>query len=232
MMNGQNYNLNLYIQKDEIIKCIQKLKNNKSGGEDAIINEYIKTTSNQFIEIYEKLFNLIFDTGFIPESWVVGNIIPIYKNKGDSNDPKNFRPITLVSCLGKLCTAILSERLSKYSDDFFVMHENQCGFRQGYCTVDNLFTLYSFFELLKRKKKKMYCAFIDFEKAFDKIWREGLWYKLLINNINGKMLNVIQNIYKDIKSNIIFNNSKSDYFPCDNGIRQGENLSLSYLQYF
>jgi hypothetical protein len=46
MMNGQNYNLNLYIQKDEIIKCIQKLKNNKAGGEDAIINEYIKTTSN------------------------------------------------------------------------------------------------------------------------------------------------------------------------------------------
>jgi hypothetical protein len=57
---------------------------------------------------------------------------------------------------------------------------------------------------LKRKKKKMYCAFIDFEKAFDTIWREGLWYKLLINNVNGKMLNVIQNIYKDIKSNIIF----------------------------
>jgi hypothetical protein len=53
---------------------------------------------------------------------VVGNIIPIYKNKGDSNDPNNFRPITLVSCLGKLFTAILSERLSKYSDDFFVMH--------------------------------------------------------------------------------------------------------------
>jgi hypothetical protein len=52
----------------EIIKCIQKLKNNKAGGEDAIINEYTKTTSNQFIEIYEKLFNLIFDTGFIPES--------------------------------------------------------------------------------------------------------------------------------------------------------------------
>ena len=39
----------------------------------------------------------------------------------------------------------------------------------------------------------------------------------IFNNINGKMLNVIQNIYKDIKSNIIFNNSKSDYFPCGNG---------------
>ena len=92
------------------------MKNNKAGDEDAIINKYIKTTSNQFIEIYEKLFNLIFDTGFIPESWVAGNIIPIYKNIGDSNDPKNFRSITLLSCLGKLFTATLSERLSKYSD--------------------------------------------------------------------------------------------------------------------
>ena len=43
------------------------------------------------------------------------------------------------------------------------------------------------------------------------------------------MLNVIQNIYKDIKSNIIFNNSKSDYFPCDNGIRQGENHNVTGL---
>ena len=70
------------------------------------------------------------------------------------------------------------------------MHENQCGFRQGYCTVDNLFTLYSFFELLKRKKKKIYCAFIDFEKAFDKIWREGLWYKLLLT-VNPIIFHVI-----------------------------------------
>jgi hypothetical protein len=50
----------------------------------------------------------------------------------------SFRLLKNISCLGKLFTAILSERLSKYSDDFFVMHENQYGFRQGYCTVDNL----------------------------------------------------------------------------------------------
>ena len=70
----------------------------------------------------------------------------------------------------------------------------------------------------------MYCALIDFEKAFDKIWRGGLWYALLINNINEKMLNVIQNIYREIT----YNNSKSDYLACDNGVRKGEN----YLQCF
>jgi hypothetical protein len=47
----------------------------------------------------------------MPDIWLVGNIKPIYKNKGNPLDPKNFRPITILSCLGKLFTAILNERL-------------------------------------------------------------------------------------------------------------------------
>ena len=65
------------------------------------------------------LFNIIFETGIVPDNWLMGNIKPIYKNKGDKMDPKNYRPITILSCLGKLFTAVLSERLTKYSDDFF-----------------------------------------------------------------------------------------------------------------
>jgi hypothetical protein len=80
---------------------------------------------------------------------------------------------------------------------FTINIENQCGFRKGYSTTDNPFTLFSFFEILKRKKKKLHCAFIDFEQAFDKVWREGLWYKLLLNNINGKIYQVILNMYEN-----------------------------------
>ena len=76
----------------------------------------------------------------------------------------------------------------------------------------------------------MYCAFVDFEKAFDNIWRVALWYKLLLNKINGKMYNFIVNMYNSIKSCIVYN--KSDFFSSEVGVRQGENLSLSYLQYF
>ena len=97
----------------------------------------------------EKLFNLIFESGIVPESWLIRNIIQIYKNKGDSNDPNNFRPITIVSCLDKLFTVVLTERLNKYSENLLILNENQCGFRQGGCTMDNIFTLYAFFELLK-----------------------------------------------------------------------------------
>ena len=67
------------------------------------------------------------------------------------------------------------------------MNENHSGFRKGYSTIDNIFVLYAFFELLKRKKKKLFVTFVDFEKAFDKVWRDGLCCKLLLNNINGKM---------------------------------------------
>ena len=62
-------------------------------------------------------------------------------------------------------------------------------------------------------------------KAFDTVWRDGLWYKMLLNNINGKIYNIIHNMYDNIKSCIVYNNAVSDYFACDNGVRQGENLS-------
>ena len=66
--------MHVYISKEEISKCIHKLKKEKACGEDEIINEYIKSTSNQFIYIYEKLFNIIFDKGFIPQIWLIGTI--------------------------------------------------------------------------------------------------------------------------------------------------------------
>jgi hypothetical protein len=151
-------------------------------------------------------------------------------------NPKHFRPITILSCFGKLFTSILLKRLNHYSEQFSVLNESQCGFRKGYSTVDNIFVLHSFFELIKLKKKKFFAAFVDFEKAFDTVWRDALWSfdtvwrdalwsKLLINNINGKMYNVIYIMYQNIKSRIVYNGKVSNYFDCNNGVRQGKRFS-------
>jgi hypothetical protein len=124
-VNELNENINMKISKEEILQCIKKLKTNKVCGEDLVIHEYIKSTTNTFIEIDEQFFNIIFETDIVPDNWLMGNKKSIYKNKGDKMDPKNYRPITILSCLGKLFTAVLHERLTQYSDDFFLLNENQ-----------------------------------------------------------------------------------------------------------
>jgi hypothetical protein len=59
------------------------------------------------------------------------------------------------------------------------------------------------------------------------VWRDGLWYKLHMCNIKGKMYNVILNLYNNIKSRIVYNDSVSNVFPCLSGVRQGENYPVS-----
>jgi hypothetical protein len=67
------------------------------------------------------------------------------ENKGDVKDPMNYRPITIVSCLGKLFTAILNARLNDYTEEFMILKENQSGFRQSYSTLDNIFSIFKKF---------------------------------------------------------------------------------------
>jgi hypothetical protein len=81
--------------------AVKNLNNGKAPGEDDIINKYIKSTVNQFLPIHVNLFNLNFSYGIIPDSWLVGIIKPIYKNKGDPNNLDNYRAIFLTSNMGK-----------------------------------------------------------------------------------------------------------------------------------
>ena len=120
--------LNSVITYEEVSRCIDRLNNGKASGLDRILNEYIKSTKATFIATYVKLFNMIFDSGCFPEQWSTGMISPIYKSKGDRSNPQNYRPITILSCLGKLFTSILNGRLNDYLEDSIL--ENQAGFRK------------------------------------------------------------------------------------------------------
>jgi hypothetical protein len=102
---------------------------------------------NQFLPIHVNLFNLIFSSGIIPDSWLVGIIKPIYKNKGDPNNLDNYREICLTSNMGKLLTSILNSRLSNLSDDIGLISGVQGGFRKGYSVQDRLFVMHSLISL-------------------------------------------------------------------------------------
>ena len=223
---GTNEILNAYITEQEIISCLDNLNNGKTPSpSDEITNQYIKSTKSIMVPIYTHLFNLIFESGHIPNAWLEGTIIPLYKNKGSSLDPGNYRPITILSCLGKLFTSVLDRRLTTYLDQYNIIHENQAGFRKHYSTSDHLFTLQALIEILRKKKQKLFCAFIDFSQAFDKSRRAGLLHELLQNNINGNFYRVINNMYQNIKSCISHNGILSNSFLSEIGVLQGENLS-------
>ena len=211
--------VNQPITESEILKCVKLLKNNKASGEDNIVNEHIKSTIHLLLPIYCKLFNIILDTGIIPESWSIGIIKPIYKNKGDPKKAENYRPITLLSCFGKLFTSIINNRLNDYAENHDTINWCQAGFRKSFSTADNLFVLKSLIDIMQFQHKKLYCCFVDFKQAFDTVWRAGLWQKLCNLGFKGKCYNVILNLYKDIKSKISTNEGNTDYFECMIGVR-------------
>ena len=88
--NGEtNEQINMRLTLSEIEKQLKSLKNNKSSGIDSVMNKHIKSTFHIMGPVYEKLFNIILDSGVLPEVWSVGLIKPIYKQKGEKDNPEN-----------------------------------------------------------------------------------------------------------------------------------------------
>ena len=130
-----------------------------------------------------------------------------------------------MSCLGKVFTQILNKRLTSYAEEHGLIGAEQAGFRLTYSTIDHIFTLRSLLDIYLSKGQKIYACFIDYAKAFDSVWRAALWKKLLDQGINGKVIRVMRNMYINAKSCIKGAEGMTNFFSCEAGVRQGENLS-------
>ena len=91
------------------------------------------------------------------------------------NDVNNYRSISLVSCFGKLFISI-----ARVENNYNILTDAQFGFRGGLSTVDAIFALQAIIKRSLDIKNRLYCCFVDFEKAFDSIDRTRLWQNLLI----------------------------------------------------
>jgi hypothetical protein len=118
--------------------------------------------------------------------------------------------------------SVLNERLKLWAESQNVITDAQFGFKSKYSTVDAIFAMHSFIQKQLNEKKKLYCCFVDFQKCFDTISRNALWFKLLKHNINGKLIKVIRSMYDDIQLCVKHANNVSDFFSCKTGLLQGE----------
>ena len=139
-VSEHSFELNSAISEEEVLKCLNRLKLNKAWASVLILNEFLKSSKTKMLTIFTTFFNLVFSTGIIPDEWSQGMISPIYKNKGDKTSPDNYRGITILSCFGKLFTAVLNNRLNNNLERMNMLCEEQAGFCKKYGTTDHILT--------------------------------------------------------------------------------------------
>ena len=116
----------------------------------------------------------------------------------------------------------MNRRLTIFIENNNIVQAEQADFS----TIDHLFVLKSLADLYLSKRKRLYCCFVDYKKAFDTINRSTLWSKMLASGISGKLFDIVKNMYEKAKSSVALTAEKqSDFFTCNIGVRQGENLS-------
>jgi hypothetical protein len=149
-----------------------------------------------------KIFNFILLKGSYPKAWSEGMIVPLYK-KGSPLLTDNYRGITISSCLGKVFGIAMNTRLKLFCAKHSLIDDKQSSHRKGSRTSDNVFILRTLFEkYCGQNNSKLYISFIDFRKAFDSIWHDGLFVKLLRMGIGGPYYNVLKSMYKNITSSV------------------------------
>ena len=167
--------------------------------------------------------------GEYPENWGRGIIIPIFKG-GNLDDPSNYRGITLINIISKIYSTILLNRLTKWCNEHEVINNVQFGFQKGKSTAECIFILNAIITKTLSSKKKLYCAFVDFQKCFDTIDRIFLWNKLKSLNISTTFTNAIQSMYNTVRSCVRYNGSYSDFISSKIGVKQGDpSSSLLFL---
>jgi hypothetical protein len=211
---------------EEISKTISTLKRHKSADLENNVADFF-IDANAFISPYLlHVFNRIFDTGIYPESWCKGIIVPIHK-KGDKSNPANYRGITLVNIMAKIFSLVLRNRISKWCESTYVFNDSQFGFRDKRSTSDAIFILHTIIQKVLSRNRKLWCVFVDYEKAFDTVIRDALWIKLVETGVSCKMINIIKTIYENVKScvKLSVNMDNSEFFDVTLGLKQGEPLS-------
>ena len=166
--------LNKIITFQEVRKAIKKLKTGKSAWEDKILNGCLRVLESCLVLPITKLFNLILDSGKYPSPWCRNLLVTLYKG-GGSDDPDNYRGISTGSCLAKLYSTVLYLRILEVNEKFQLINKKQIGFLKGFRTTDHLLVLDTIInEVVHKHRQKLFVAFVDLTKAYDKIDRQAL----------------------------------------------------------
>ncbi|KAK3542727.1 hypothetical protein QTP70_000092 [Hemibagrus guttatus] len=181
-----------FITQAEVTEVVQQLLGGKAPGVDEIRPKYLKSLDVVGLSWLTRLCNIAWRSGTVPLDWATGVVVPLFK-KVDRRVCSNYRGITLLSLPGKVYSIVLERRVRLLVEPR--IQEEQCGFRPGRGTLDQLYTLHRVLEGLWEFAQPVHMCFADLKKAFDRVPRGILWEVLWEYGVCGPLLRVVQSLY-------------------------------------
>uniref|UniRef100_A0A3B3I9A4 ribonuclease H n=1 Tax=Oryzias latipes TaxID=8090 RepID=A0A3B3I9A4_ORYLA len=209
------------IGKDEVRKALKRMKSGKAVGPDDVPVEVWKCLGETAVEFLTRLFNRILESEKMPEEWRRSVLVPIFKNKGDTQNCSNYRGIKLMSHTMKLWERVVEARLRKKVE----ICEQQYGFMPRKSTTDAIFALRMLMEKYREGQKELHCVFVDLEKAYDRVPREELWYCMRSSGVAEKYVRVVQDMYERSMTVVRCAVGQTEEFKVEVGLHQGSALS-------
>ena len=221
-----------FLTKGELNKAIKGLKKRKSPGPDKVHNEMIQNLGEKAKSLLLHLFNRTWTEGKLPKAWKIATINPVLKKGKNAGIPKSYRPISLTSCIGKLCEKILNSRLYWWLESSGLITQSQAGFRAKGRTEDQLFRLTQKIIDGFQKGEQTTAVFVDLQQAYDRVWRKGLLLKLQNMGIKGNMYSWIKSFLTDRLIQTQLNDSRSSKAVLEEGLPQGSSISCTLFLVF
>ena len=209
------------ISGEEVRTGLRRMKKGKAQGPDDIPVEAWIALGNKGVEFLVKFFNRLLRGEKMPDEWRRSVLVPLYKGKGDIKECRNYRGIKLMSHTMKLWERIIEARIRKE----VTIAEQQFGFMPGRSTTDAIFCLRMLLEKWTEGQKAVHCAFIDLEKAYDRVPREELWECLRLAETSECYIRIIQDMYDGATTTVRSAAGLTEEFKVGVGLHQGSALS-------
>ena len=161
------------ITLEMITKAISKMASGKAAGPSGIVAEMLKPVGEAGAVEVRDLIEDIISEGCIPTDWQESFIVSLYKGKGDALNRGNYRGLKLIEQVMKVLERVMEGLVRQRVE----IDEMQCGLMSGRGTTDAIFIVCQLQEKHLAANKPLYMAFVDLEKAFDRVPRDVIWWQ-------------------------------------------------------
>ena len=195
--------------------------------------ENILFAGNEFLNHLCTLINYIFSNRQIPDVIKTGLLSPVYKNKGDNHQSKNYRGIVVLPIFAKIIECIVRTDLKP------LLLQNQSvlqrGFTENTSPTNAALIVEELYREFEDKNKLFYLALLDAKSAFDVVVLSILFRKLYVLGINPATWTVIDELHRNTRPCVKWNDCISDEINIQQGVKQGGLLSADlyklYIEY-